>query len=108
MTISNISLQNNLAKKGLSRREVDVVELVATGLSNKAAADKLFVTEKTIKFHLTNIYKKLDVKSRAQLIVQCLPHMGFNHTEAVAEAAEMSQNETVPASADALPSGANA
>jgi hypothetical protein len=40
-------------------------------------AGQLFVTEKTVKFHLTNIYKKMSVKSRAQLIVWCLPHLGF-------------------------------
>jgi DNA-binding CsgD family transcriptional regulator len=65
-------LKDVLMQKGLSHREAEVVELVAQGLSNKEVADKLFVTEKTIKFHLTNIYK-----SRAQLIVWCLPHVGF-------------------------------
>jgi DNA-binding CsgD family transcriptional regulator len=70
-------LKDVLMQKGLSHREAEVVELVAQGLSNKEVADKLFVTEKTIKFHLTNIYKKMNVKSRAQLIVWCLPHVGF-------------------------------
>lgn len=53
----------------VSRREREVVDLVAKGLSNKEVANLLFVTEKTVKFHLTNIYKKLGLKSRAQLIV---------------------------------------
>lgn len=68
-------LQNTLIQKGLSNREAEVTELVAKGLSNKEIGNQLFVTEKTIKFHLTNIYKKLHVKSRAQLIVFCLPYM---------------------------------
>lgn len=59
-------------QKGLSMRETEVAMMVVKGLSNKQVADQLFVTEKTIKFHLTNIYKKMNVKSRAQLIVWCM------------------------------------
>ncbi len=70
-------LRDVLIQKGLSNREAEVAELVSKGLSNKEVANRLFVTEKTVKFHLTNIYKKMHVKSRAQLIVWCLPHMGF-------------------------------
>ena len=70
-------LRDVLIQKGLSNREAEVAELVSKGLSNKEVANRLFVTEKTVKFHLTNIYKKMQVKSRAQLIVWCLPHMGF-------------------------------
>lgn len=70
-------LRNILVKSGLSQRESEVAELVTQGLSNKEIADRLFVTEKTIKFHLTNIYKKMQVKSRSQLIVWCMPHLKF-------------------------------
>jgi LuxR family transcriptional regulator, positive regulator of biofilm formation len=70
-------LKDILAQKGLSHREAEVAELVSKGLSNKEVANQLFVTEKTVKFHLTNIYKKMSVKSRAQLIVWCMPHMDF-------------------------------
>src|ERR1035437_6421739 len=70
-------LRDVLIQKGLSNREAEVAELVTKGLSNKEVANQLFVTEKTVKFHLTNIYKKMNVKSRAQLIVWCLPHFGF-------------------------------
>jgi DNA-binding CsgD family transcriptional regulator len=64
-------------QKGLSNREAEVAELVTKGLSNKEVANQLFVTEKTVKFHLTNIYKKMSLKSRAQLIVWCMPHHSF-------------------------------
>src|SRR5690606_16589175 len=74
-------LRDILIQKGLSNRESEVAELVTKGLSNKEVANQLFVTEKTVKFHLTNIYKKMNVKSRAQLIVWCLPHMGFVEKE---------------------------
>jgi DNA-binding CsgD family transcriptional regulator len=74
-------LRDVLIQKGLSNREAEVAELVSKGLSNKEVANQLFVTEKTVKFHLTNIYKKMNVKSRAQLIVWCLPHLGFIESE---------------------------
>ncbi len=77
-------LRDVLIQKGLSNREAEVAELVSKGLSNKEVANQLFVTEKTVKFHLTNIYKKMNVKSRAQLIVWCLPHLGFVENEAQA------------------------
>src|ERR1035438_2088300 len=70
-------LRDVLIQKGLSNREAEVAELVSKGLSNKEVAGQLFVTEKTVKFHLTNIYKKMAVKSRAQLIVWCVPHVDF-------------------------------
>ena len=93
-------LRDVLIQKGLSNREAEVAELVSKGLSNKEVANQLFVTEKTVKFHLTNIYKKMSVKSRAQLIVWCLPHLGFVESEA-APAAREQQNinniNTIPA-----------
>ncbi|MGZ3689917.1 MAG: helix-turn-helix domain-containing protein [Pseudobdellovibrio sp.] len=81
-------LRDVLIQKGLSNREAEVAELVSKGLSNKEVANQLFVTEKTVKFHLTNIYKKMNVKSRAQLIVWCLPHLGFVESEARVEVAQ--------------------
>lgn len=74
-------LRDVLTQKGLSNREAEVAELVTKGLSNKEVANQLFVTEKTVKFHLTNIYKKMNVKSRSQLIVWCMPHMTFQEAE---------------------------
>ena len=62
-------LHKNLIQQGLSHREAEVAAAVSEGSSNKEVANKLFVTEKTVKFHLTNIYKKMKVKSRTQLIV---------------------------------------
>jgi len=84
-------LRDVLIQKGLSNREAEVAELVSKGLSNKEVANQLFVTEKTVKFHLTNIYKKMNVKSRAQLIVWCLPHLGFVESEATQAAARTAE-----------------
>lgn len=86
-------LRDVLIQKGLSNREAEVAELVTKGLSNKEVANQLFVTEKTVKFHLTNIYKKMNVKSRAQLIVWCLPHVGF--VEKDERPAQQNQNTMV-------------
>lgn len=54
----------------LSDREREVVSLVIEGLSNHEIGNKLFVEEKTIKFHLTSIFKKKNVKNKAELIVE--------------------------------------
>lgn len=89
-------LRDVLIQKGLSNREAEVAELVSKGLSNKEVANQLFVTEKTVKFHLTNIYKKMSVKSRAQLIVWCLPHLGFVDNEPAQPTRE------IPAGASAI------
>jgi DNA-binding NarL/FixJ family response regulator len=52
--------------EGLSEREVTVLKAVAAGLSNAAIAKRLWVTEHTVKFHLTNVYRKLDVSNRTE------------------------------------------
>jgi DNA-binding NarL/FixJ family response regulator len=49
----------------LSGREVEVLRLVATGMTNRAIASELFLSEKTVARHLSNIFAKLDVTSRA-------------------------------------------
>jgi DNA-binding CsgD family transcriptional regulator/Flp pilus assembly protein TadD len=50
---------------GLSDREVDVLRLVASGLTNAEIADQLFLSPRTVDAHLYRIYRKLDVSSRA-------------------------------------------
>jgi DNA-binding CsgD family transcriptional regulator len=96
-------LRDVLIQKGLSNREAEVAELVSKGLSNKEVANQLFVTEKTVKFHLTNIYKKMNVKSRAQLIVWCLPHLGFVESEA--KEAPAAQAQVASATTQTIPAG---
>ena len=50
----------------LTKRELEILRLVAEGLSNAALAKMLWVTEQTVKFHLSNIYRKLDVSNRTE------------------------------------------
>lgn len=70
-------LRTVLMSKGLSRREVEIVEMAAKGWPSKVIGNAAFITEKTVKFHLTSIYKKLGVKSRSEMIVWCAPHLDF-------------------------------
>jgi DNA-binding NarL/FixJ family response regulator len=51
---------------GLTRRELEILKLVAEGHSNAALARMLWVTEQTVKFHLSNVYRKLHVTNRTE------------------------------------------
>ena len=51
---------------GLTRREVEVLQLVSNGMTNRAVARALWVTSETVKFHLSNVYRKLGVGNRAE------------------------------------------
>ena len=50
----------------LTRREIEILQLVAEGYSNAQLAKMLWVTEQTVKFHLSNVYRKLDVANRTE------------------------------------------
>lgn len=52
----------------LSKRESQVAAKVSEGLSNRSIADQLFISERTVKFHCTNIFKKLAISNRKMLI----------------------------------------
>jgi DNA-binding NarL/FixJ family response regulator len=51
---------------GLTRRELEILQLVAEGHSNAELARMLLVTEQTVKFHLSNLYRKLNVSNRTE------------------------------------------
>ena len=56
----------------LSRREVEILELVSSGLSNQDISVKLGITNSTVKTHLRNIYLKTDQHTRANLAISFL------------------------------------
>jgi two-component system, NarL family, response regulator LiaR len=57
-----------LQRLAISKREYEVLELMAQGLSNQEIADKLFVSLNTIKTHSSNLFMKLDARRRTQAI----------------------------------------
>ncbi|AEE95856.1 response regulator [Mahella australiensis] len=61
----------------LTQREREVLALVAKGLSNGEIAKKLFISEKTVKNHLSSIFRKLNVSDRTQAAVYAIKH-GYN------------------------------
>jgi DNA-binding NarL/FixJ family response regulator len=60
------------AQLGLSQRESEVLALMVSGLSNRAIATRLFVSEETVKTHSRGIYRKLEVRDRAGAIATAL------------------------------------
>jgi len=56
----------------LSEREAEVLRLVALGMSNKEVAEELFLSQRTVKAHLTSVFNKLNVASRSEAIVKGL------------------------------------
>jgi len=70
--ISNVSdfspNQHELTRLNLSRRELEVLELMAEGLSNQEISTRLFVSLNTIKTHSSNLFDKMEVKRRTQAV----------------------------------------
>lgn len=60
-------MENN--EEGLTKREMEVLKLIAEGLYNKEIADRLTISEKTVKNHVSNIFRKIDVSDRTQAAV---------------------------------------
>ena len=60
--------------QGLTKRENEVLELVATGKSNQEVADALFISTKTVETHKTNILEKLGLKNTAELVKYAIKH----------------------------------
>ncbi|MEW6717016.1 MAG: response regulator transcription factor [Chloroflexota bacterium] len=65
----------------LTTREIELLELVAEGLANKAIAQKLEISENTVKYHIRNILQKLNVQNRTEAVIHAIrvgvikPHM---------------------------------
>lgn len=57
-----------IANLGISKREYEVLQLIAAGLSNQEIADRLFVSTSTIKTHTSNLFAKLDARRRTHAI----------------------------------------
>ena len=73
----NADVKDEVSDK-LSERECDVLKLVVEGKDYKAIAEKLFLSTHTIRKHIANIYEKLHVSSKAQVINMALQSKWFN------------------------------
>ncbi|EKF51589.1 response regulator transcription factor [Lactococcus garvieae] len=58
----------------LSKREMEVLKILAQGLSNQEIADRLFISLKTVKTHVSNIFNKLEVNDRTQATIYAIQH----------------------------------
>ncbi|GAF64194.1 putative response regulator [Bacillus sp. TS-2] len=75
--LTRISHQQSEEEKNiklLTKREVDVLKQIASGKSNKEIAQELYITEKTVKTHLSNIFSKLEVSDRTQAALFAIKH----------------------------------
>ncbi|GGL64813.1 response regulator transcription factor [Sporolactobacillus putidus] len=66
--------QSRLPHETLTKREVEVLLLMAEGKSNQEIADKLFIALKTVKVHVSNILSKLEVQDRTQAVIYAFQH----------------------------------
>ncbi|MCX7781219.1 MAG: response regulator transcription factor [Negativicutes bacterium] len=62
------------SEERLTERELEVLQLTARGMSNQEIASKLYLSEKTVKNHLTNIFRKINVTDRTQAVLYALKH----------------------------------
>ncbi len=71
--VINIGLLQNR----LSRRELEIADLITDGMTNKEISKKLYISEKTVKTHVSNILAKLEMKDRMQLVLFCSRNKGL-------------------------------
>ncbi len=72
--LASVHVRASTLPAGLSMREVEVLRLVAAGLNNRAIADQLFISEKTVANHLTSIFTKTGTQNRVGAVAFALRH----------------------------------
>ncbi|WP_334142884.1 response regulator transcription factor [Rhabdothermincola sp.] len=70
----------NEDERVITRREEEVLQLIADGCSTPEVAERLFISQKTVKNHLASIYQKLDARDRTQAVLQAV-RMGIVHLD---------------------------
>ena len=74
---NNVSVtidEEKITALGISKREYEILGKIHEGLSNKEIAEQLFVSESTVKTHISNLFVKLDAKRRTQAIQKAKEH----------------------------------
>ncbi|AUN14539.1 LuxR C-terminal-related transcriptional regulator [Paraclostridium sordellii] len=66
---SIISAENSMKSDSLTNREKEIIQLIGEGLDNKQIAKKIYIEECTVKKHVSNILKKLNLRSRKDIII---------------------------------------
>jgi NarL family two-component system response regulator LiaR len=67
-------MSNNSSEARLTSRELQVLQLLFEGKSNKEIASELFISQKTVEFHLSNLYIKIKAHSRTEAVVWAIKH----------------------------------
>jgi len=81
-TVKNLLYGINALQKNrtahLSEKEKEVVNVISQGYTNKEAAKKLHISEPTVKTHLNHIFRKLEIRNRAQLVTYAIKNQDVN------------------------------
>ncbi len=64
----DLATQIQKPKNGLTEREIELLQLMAAGSSNRVIAEKLFISENTVKYHIRNILQKLGAQNRTEAV----------------------------------------
>lgn len=70
--VKNLSQQNSPEKDLLSVRELEVLALLSDGLANKTIAQRIFISENTVKYHVRNILQKLGAQNRTEAVAYAM------------------------------------
>ncbi len=83
--------------ESLSDREVEILQLLATGATNKEIAQKLFISSNTVKIHLRNIFSKIEVNTRTEAVLVAL-EKGWVSNVPRSSASDLTIDGSLPAS----------
>lgn len=72
--LESVRHQEQSPSAGLTPRELEVLQALASGAANSKIAEQLFITEQTVKNHVSNIFKKLGVETRVEAVLYALRH----------------------------------